>query len=158
MKTFSILAVVATVAALSGVSQVAAGPGDFAPGGGGGGGCGLCGPGGFAPNPGGGGGGGGGGSQTSPGDPFMPGFAESCDTQMGKLRPVKSSQVRGVDTGDSVDVVEVCADDLQRNIAQLRPHIAANDVLDAHLDRSGFDAGDVIGIKVRGASVVLYVR
>lgn len=164
MNKFSILAVIATVATLSALPANAA-PGGFAPGGGGGGGggCGICGgPGGFAPNPGGGGGGGGGaggGNPASPGDPFIPGFAvDTCDIHMGKLRPVKIAQIRGVDEGDTVAVVEVCADDLQRNISKLRPHIAQNEVLDDELAINGFDAGDVIGVKVRGGSVTLFVH
>jgi hypothetical protein len=161
MNKFSILAVIATVATLSALPAQAA-PGGFAPGGNGPGGCGLCGPGGFAPNPGGGGGGGGGaggGNPASPGDPFIPGFAvDTCDIHMGRLRPVKIAQIRGVDEGDSVAVVEVCADDLQRNISKLRPHIAQNEVLDDELAINGFDAGDVIGVKVRGGSVTLFVH
>lgn len=165
MNKFSILAVIATVATLSALPANAA-PFGFAPGGGGGGGgggCGICGPGNLAPNPGGGGGGGGGGAgggnPASPGDPFIPAFAvDTCDIDMGRLRPVKIAQIRGVDEGDSVAVVEVCADDLQRNISKLRPHIAQNEVLDDELAANGFDAGDVIGVKLRGGSVTLFVR
>lgn len=162
MNKFSILAVIATVATLSALPANAA-PFGFAPGGGGGGGgggCGICGPGNLAPNPGGGGGGGaGGGNPASPGDPFIPAFAvDTCDIDMGRLRPVKIAQIRGVDEGDSVAVVEVCADDLQRNISKLRPHIAQNEVLDDELAANGFDAGDVIGVKLRGGSVTLFVR
>jgi hypothetical protein len=159
MSKFSILAVMTTVVAMASAPALAL-PGGFAPGGNGPGGCGLCGPGNFAPNPGGGGGGGGsgGGDSSSPGDPFMPGLAETCGPSLSQLRPVKVSQIRGVEPGDSVDIVPVCADDLQSNIAQLRPHIARNDVLDGELGRSGLDAGDVIGVKVRGSSVILYVH
>lgn len=57
-----------------------------------------------------------------------------------------------------VAIIEVCADDLQRIVAQLRPHIAQNDVRDDELSDNGCSAGDVVGVKLRGASVVLYVR
>lgn len=144
----SILAVAATLATLAALPAMA-GP--------------FGGPGGFA-NPGGGGGGGawkGGGGYSepvSPGDPFYAGASDSCSSGLGSLRPVKAAQIRAVDEGDSVAIVPVCAEDLQRNIAQLRPHIAANEVLDDELGQAGRDAGDVVGIKLRGGDVVLYVR
>jgi len=144
MKTrLSILAVAATLATLAALPTMA-GP--------------FGGPGGFAANPGGGGGGGGGNGPTSPGDPFMPLAGDTCSNGLGSLQPVKVAQIRAVDEGDSVAIVPVCAEDLQRNIAQLRPHIAANTVLDDELGQAGRDAGDVVGVKLRGGDVVLYVR
>jgi hypothetical protein len=95
----------------------------------------------------------GGGSQALGGD---------CGDKLGLLRRVTPDQIAGVGSDSLVDVVPVCRSKAlaaeQEEVAQLRPVIGQNQVLDHELGKKGFDPENVVGVIVNGAQVVLYVH
>lgn len=85
-----------------------------------------------------------------------------CGDKLGMLRRVTESQVASVGNEDLVDVVPVCRSKSlaaeQEDVAQLRPAIGQNEVLDSELGRKGFNPEDVVGVIVNDSQVVLYVH
>jgi hypothetical protein len=75
---------------------------------------------------------------------------------------VTPGQVEGVGTDDLIDIVPICRDrglvSEQDDVAQLRPVIGQNPVLDGELDQNGYNPEDVVGVIVDGQAVTLYVH
>ena len=72
------------------------------------------------------------------------------------------NQIEGVGTDDLVDIVPVCysksLSSEQDDVAQLRPVIGQNAVLDTELGQEGYNPEDVVGVIVDGVQVTLYVH
>lgn len=96
------------------------------------------------------------------GKPQQQASADQCGEKLGYLRDVTASQIESVGSDDIVDIIPVCrAKPLateQEDVAELRPAIAANLVLDQELNSEGFNPEDVVGVIVDGRKVVLYVH
>jgi len=85
-----------------------------------------------------------------------------CGDKLGYLRRVTPNQVESVGTDDLVDIVPICRErgltSEQEDVAQLRPVIGQNPVLDTELDQEGYNPEDVVGVIVEGTLVTLYVH
>jgi len=131
--------------------------------------------------------GGSGSPTTQPGEPFQPsGFpsfpccqggptptvtsnasggntaVRSCGEDLGSLRRVRASAIRGVGYGDSVDVIPICTggslEAEQSGVQQLHAPIGQNETLVAALQSNGFAPSNVVGVVVNDELVILYVH
>jgi hypothetical protein len=94
---------------------------------------------------------------------------QKCGDQLGSLKRVTLGQIRRIGTGEGVHLVPLC-DVVHKtlteqqmtylargNVQGLIPAIDANDTLMSQLEDGGYEANDVIGVKLDPKSATLYV-